>query len=76
MSTTTIYLDGPGGATLELDVDADGVIADARPGRAGQWVGAIVVDHEHLEEGSTLRTRRPGAAAQTQQWRVTAIEPA
>lgn len=30
----TLYLEGPGKATLELDVDADGMIADARPGRA------------------------------------------
>lgn len=70
----TLYLEGPGKATLELDVDADGMIADARPGRGGQWVGAIVVGAERLEVGDTLRTRRPGSAAQTQQWRVTALE--
>lgn len=78
MSTTTIYLDGPAGATLELDLDADGMIADVRPaGRGlGHLVGAIVVGHDRLEEGAALRIRRPGGSALTQQWRVAAIEAA
>lgn len=70
----TLYLEGYGGAVLELDLDRDGTVADARPGRSSQWVGAQVVGHDRLEVGDALRTRRPGGVAQTQQWRVTAVE--
>lgn len=62
---TVVTFEDHGQDFLRWELDAKGTVIGCEPFQASIWCGNVVIDHEKLVVGGTLRYKTPGDASST-----------